>query len=366
MNSSNATNATNATTSDDHYHQVYFMIEGFSTVALCVLAVVTVVSNGVFLFTFYKDPLKCLRTPSAIFIAGLTSANFLTGLIVEPAFVAFYIWSFASSSYTEDVDKFLRFAQAFAFITMNTSFLIMLALGIIQYLLIKSPRIYQKVVSPKSARVGVVFIWIYSIFFALLPEMFDVNGFAYILFDLIFHVTLLTIALVVLYIAIYYQFRKLAERHRNADMGENAEREGPSVEPSESEQQRRQAEKDFVYGTIILTVILIVTVWPFCITLTIVIFNFTWRAYFAVMISQLFLLWKFALDPFVFAWRLRKFRKSLVLAMQTTCCCPKPSLLGATYVRQDDAAPSPEPEDDDEDLEVTVVENRDKDQMATA
>ena len=329
-----------------------------SFVALCVLAVATVISNGVLLFTFYKDPLKCLRTPSAIFIAGLTSANFLTGLIVEPASVAFYMW--------DDVNKFLRFIFACAFITTNASFLIMLALAVIQYLLIKCPHVYQKVVSPKSALVGVIVIWIYSIIFALLPEMFTVDSFAYILTDLTLHKTLLTIALVVLYIAIYYQFRKLAERHQNADMGENAEREGPSVEPSEPEQQTRQAEKDFAHGTFILTVILIITVWPFYITLAIVIFNFTWRAYITLMIAELFLLWKFALDPFVFAWRLRKFRKSLVLAMQTTCWCPKPSLLGATYVRQDDAAPSPEPEDDDEDVEVTVVDNRDQDQAATA
>ena len=85
---------------------------------------------------------------------------------------------------------------------MNASFLIMLGLGIIQYLLINSPRIYDKFVSPKSARIGVVFIWIYAIFFALLPEMFDVDDFAYILTDLIMHVTLLTIALLILYIAI--------------------------------------------------------------------------------------------------------------------------------------------------------------------
>lgn len=361
MNSSNLTNATNSTYSED-YH-VYFMVEAFSIMILFVLAIATVISNGVFLFTYYKDPLQCLRTPSAIFIAGLTSANFLTGLIVEPAYVVFYLWAYTSDS--EDLWKFLRFAQAFSFFTMNASFLIMLGLGIIQYLLINSPRIYDKFVSPKSARIGVVFIWIYAIFFALLPEIFDVDDFAYILTDLILHVTLLTIALLILYIAIYFQFRKLAERHRNADLGENAGQEGLSAEATESEQRRRQAEKDFVYGTLILTAMLIITVWPFCITLALVLFNFTLNGYIALMIAQLFLLWKFAMDPFVFAWRLRKFRKSLILAMQRTCCCPNPSLLGATYIRQDEV-PSPKPEDDDDDMEVTVIENREQDHGANA
>lgn len=350
----NSTNGTNTTNYGDW--EVFNTVEAFTIVALSVLAVATVVSNGVFLWTFYKDPLKCLRTPSAIVIAGLSSANFLTGLIVEPAFVAFYLWQYVADQ--EDWGVFLRFAQAFSFVTMNTSFLLMLALAIIQYLLIKYPRVYQKTVSPKSALVGVIAIWIYAIFFALLPEMFHVNGFAYFLADMILHVTMLTVILVILYIAIYYEFRKLAQRHRNADLGHNTEGEGSVVEPSESEQQRRQAEKDFVYGTFILTLILIITVWPFCLSLYITICCFSVEAYIAVMITQLFLLWKFAMDPFVFAWRLRKFRKSLVFAMQGSCLCPKPSLLGAMYVREG-AAASPRPEvDDDEDVEVTVVDNR--------
>ncbi|KAL9981010.1 hypothetical protein ACROYT_G009662 [Oculina patagonica] len=350
----NSTNVTNSTTKDGDLY-VFNIFEASVLIFISVLAVATAVSNGLFLWTFYKDPLKCLRTPSAIVIAGLTSANFLTGLVVEPAFVVFYIWQYVSD--TEDVEFFLRFAQAFSFITMNTSFLLMLALAIIQYLLIKYPRVYQTTVSPKSAFVGVVVIWIYAIFFALLPEMFEVDGYAYFLTDMILHVTLLTVVLVILYIAIYYEFRNLAERHRNADLGENTEGRGSSLEPTDSEQQRRQAEKDFVYGTFILTLILIITVWPFCISLFIMFNDFSIGAYIAVMITQIFLLWKFALDPFVFAWRLRKFRKSLVLAMQRTCCCPKPSLLGATYIREGVTA-SPRSEYDDEDVEVTVVDNR--------
>ncbi|KAJ7333828.1 hypothetical protein OS493_015920 [Desmophyllum pertusum] len=316
-------NATNTTR--DYGDEMYIDLEAFTILILSLLAVATVVSNGVFLWTFYKDPLKCLRTPSAIFIAGLTSANFLTGLIVEPAFVVFYLWQYISDS--EDVVDFLHFASVFFFITMNTSYLIMLALAIIQYLLVKCPRIYQKFVSPKSALVGVIAIWIYAIFFAVLPEMFALDIRAFFLADLVLHITLLTVVLVVLYIAIYYEFRKLAQRHRNADLGENTEGERSSAEPTESEQQRRRAEKDFVYGTFILTLILIITVWPFCITLYLTMCCFSWKVYISLMISQLFLLWKFALDPFVFAWRLRKFRKSLVVAMQTTCLCPKPSLL---------------------------------------
>lgn len=361
MNSTNATNSTYG--SDDNDFHAFYLVEASVMIFIAVLAVATAISNGLFLWTFYKDPLKCLRTPSAIVIAGLTTANFLTGLIVEPAFVVLYIWQLAVD--TENAEFFIRFATVFSFVTMNTSFLLMLALAIIQYLLIKYPKVYQTTVSPKSALVGVIIIWIYAIFFAVLPEMFDVDLYAYFLTDMILHVALLTVVLVILYIAMYFEFRMLAERHRNADLGENTERGGSSLEPSVSEQQRRQAEKDFVYGTFILTLILIITVWPFCISLFIMISDVSFSAYIAVLVTQLFLLWKFALDPFVFAWRLRKFRKSLVLAMQRTCCCPKPSIPGAMYVRQGGPA-SPQSEVDDEDVDITVVDNRDQVQQQNA
>lgn len=351
----NSTNATNTTIHDGEW-EAFNTVEAFVIVALTLLAVVTVISNGVFLWTFYKDPLKCLRTPSAIVIAGLTSANFLTGLIVEPAFVAFYLWQYVADE--EDWSVFLRFAQAFSFVTMNTSFLLMLALAIIQYLLIKYPRVYQKTVSRGTTVCGVIAILIYAILFALLPEMFHVDVYSYFLADMILHVTMLTIVLVILYIAIYFEFRKLAQRHRNSDLAQNTEGEGTAVEPSGSEQQRRQAEKDFVYGTFILTLILIITVWPFCISLYVTMYSFSIEAYIAVVVTNLFLLWKFAMDPFVFAWRLRKFRKSLVFAIQGSCFCPKTSSLGAVYVREE-AAATPRPEVDDEDVDVTIVDNRD-------
>ena len=359
MNSTIApTNSTNSTAGYDHFDQKFHILSILFLLGFAFLSVATVVTNGMFLLTFYKDPLKCLRTPSAIFIAGLTSANFLTGLIVEPAFVLLIVFQFVDDEDT-NFDSFYRFAEAFSFVTITSSFLIMLALGIVQYLLIKHPRVYQKAVSPVSAVIGVVFIFIYCIFFAALPEITGMDKFAYYCVDLVVHNTLLTVVLVILYIMIYCAFRKLAQRHRDADLEENSEGQG-----AESEQQRRRAENEFVYGTIILTVVLIITVWPFCITMFIAMFHeLSMAVWIAWMVTEFFLMWKFAVDPFVFAWRLRKYRKSLLLVMQKYCLSYKPSLPEATYKRQDSgtALPLSENDDDDgdDDVQVTVVDGSD-------
>ncbi|XP_068750397.1 melanopsin-like [Montipora capricornis] len=329
------------------------------TISLLLLAFLTVFSNGLFLVTFYKDPLKCLRTPTAIFMAGLSSSNFLTGLIVEPAYVGIFLSAMHSGASfgSKSMRVFLRFMEVFSFVTITSSFLIMLALGIVQYLLIKHPRIYNKSVSAKSAVIGIIFIFIYSILFALLPEMTGINKGLLSFIDLLIHNLLLTVALVTLYLVVYCQFRKLTERHRNADLQENSEEHGASIEPTESEKQRLQAENDFVYGTIILTTVLIVTVWPFCICVIIaMVYGFTLATYLAWIISLIILLLKFALDPFVFAWRLRKYRKSLELVWQRMCQCGKPSLPPASYHRSEPEITSPSSEHDHCGVEVTVVD----------
>lgn len=328
-------------------------------ISLLLLAVFTVSSNGLFLVTFYKDPLKCLRTPTAIFIAGLSSANFLTGVIVEPAYVGIFLSSIHSGASfdSKSMRVFFRFLEVFSFVTITSSFLIMLALGIVQYLLIKHPRIYNKSVSAKSAVIGIIFIFIYSILFALLPEMTGINKGLLSFINLLIHNMLLTVALVTLYLVVYCQFRKLTERHRNADLQENSEEQGASIEPTESEKQRLQAEKDFVYGTIILTTVLIVTVWPFCICVIIaMVYGFTLAISLLWIISLIILLLKFALDPFVFAWRLRKYRKSLELVWQRMCQCGKPSLPPASYHRGEAEITSRSSEHDDCGVEVTVVD----------
>lgn len=321
-------NATNSSVDNEEYYDFRTISEVFM-LGFALLSVATVLNNGMFLWTFYKDPLKCLRTPSAIFMAGLSISNFLTGLIGEPAVVIIIALSLVNFQ-VKDIDKFYRFTGAFYSVTITSSFLIMLALGIVQYLLIKNPRVYGKIVSPKSAIIGVIFIFVYSIFFAVLPEMTGIDIFVFYAVELVVHNTVLTVVVVILYIMIYFAFRRLAQRHRDADLNENAEEQGPVTDL-----HRRQAEKEFIYGTIMLAVILIITVWPYCIILFVALFGkeFSLTLSIAWMVTEFFMMWKFAVDPFVFAWRLRKYRKSLIMVMQRSCSCFKPTLPGATYQR---------------------------------
>lgn len=345
----NSTTAPTNTSSEDNGSGYHFTIISLLIVLIFItLSIATVAGNGIFLLTFYKDPLKCLRTPSAILIAGLTSANFLIGLIVEPAFVIIYVLAFV---YVDgaDFDKFYRFAEVFTFITMNSSFLIMLALGVVQYLLIQHPSVYQKLVTPKSSVIGLIFIFVYSVFFSLLPEMTGINKALFTFVDLVVHNTLLTVVIVVLYMMVYFAFRTVAQQLRDTNQEESSNGQRP-----ECERERQRAEKDFVYGTIILTVVLIIAAWPLTITVFIAIFHvLSLRVWIAYMVTLLFLLLKFAVDPFLFTRRITKYRKSVVLVMRRVCSSSEPEAPRAIYRRE-----SPRIGDtpsDSEEMQVTVI-----------
>ena len=328
----------------------------FSRFFFVVLTFSTIVGNGLFLLTFYKDPLKCLRTPSAIFIAGMTFTNFLTGLIVEPVIV---LSRFVDNS--KDFVQFFRVVEIFAFITLNTSFFIMLALAVVHFLAISHPRVYEIVVSPKKAIVGIIAIWIYVSLFSLLTTM-GVSFKTFVMVDHVLHTTMLTVILMILYILIYYKFRQISNQQRFMESGEGRSPQQVSGQIGENEQQRRQLEKDFALGTFSLTLLLFVTVWPFGIVLYIwllKLFYFSFsseeevlRIYVAFLYCQVFLFFKFALDPFVFAWRLKKYRKSLVLSVESTFPCCKPPRPPAVYHR-DDMVPE---ELELREFDITIVE----------
>ena len=207
---------------------------------------------------------------------------------------------------------------------------------------------------------GVIFVFVYSIFFAVLPEMTEINLFVYYAIELVIHNTLLTVVVATVYIMIYFSFRKLAQRYRNADLNENREGQGP-----ETNLQLHQAEREFIYGTIILAVTLIVTVWPYCITVFIAMFHeFSLKVWVAYVVTKFFLIWKFAVDPFVFAWRLRKYRKSMMMVLQRSCSCFKPSVTGtiARYQRHFSGTTVPvqsEADDNDDDVQVTIEDSID-------
>ena len=297
------TNPTTNTTEPAPNWHLYGAVETFSVIFLSFLALGTTTANGFTLFAIYKDPLKCFRTPLTIFITGILVSDFLTGLIVEPVLAALY-----SINYIHI--HLLRTIQVVAMITINTSFFIILALAIAQFMALKVPIVYERWFTNRSSIVIIACIWAYSCTFALLPEIFHLSLWAFYTIDLILNTTLVTIALIIIYILTYMVFKQKAREFA----GNNAEHQPPVTQ-----QANERVENDFLKGTFLLTVILILTVWPFMITLYIWIFNpyinmaKLVEESIALILCENILYLKFLWDPLIFILRVVKYRRAVVM-----------------------------------------------------
>lgn len=301
---------TTNTTEAPNWH-MYGAVETFSVVFLSFLALGTTVTNGFTLYAIYKDPLKCFRTPLTIFISGILVSDFLTGLIVEPVLAILYSMNYIHI-------HLLRTIQIVGMITINTSFFIILALAIAQFMALKVPMVYESWFTNRSSMVIIACIWAYSCTFSILPEIFSMSLWAFYTIDLILNTTLVTIALVIIYILTYIVFRKT-----NRELGENNAENGqrPADQRPADQRAKEQVENDFLKGTFLLTVILIVTVWPFMITLYVWIFNpyvnmaKLVEEYSALIICENLLYLKFLWDPLIFIVRVSKYRKAVVMTL---------------------------------------------------
>lgn len=327
-----ANNSSSVEDDFDYYFGIFEKVSISSSVFLSIVALATVIINGISLYAIYKDPLKCFRNPFSVFITGILVSDFLTGLVVEPVFVASYtLW--LTDVNINDYVKVIRSSQILSAVTINTSFLTVLALAVAQLIALRFPSLYNRAVKTPYAVLGIVAIWIYAILFAVIPEMAKISIEVYFMVDLILHTTLISVALVIIYIFIYFVFRRAMRRHQEAsDHGNDPEQTPqPNLDEEHTEDNypspptqstsNDKIEKDFLMGSFIVIVILMVTVWPFTICLYVWLFrpygnmDFFIKDYIALIFFDDILFLKFFLDPLVFVWRLPKYRKAISIVL---------------------------------------------------
>ncbi|EDO39423.1 predicted protein [Nematostella vectensis] len=325
--------------------EIYWEFENaislFSIVFLSLTALGTVLLNGFALFSIYKDPLNCFRTTLSTFMTGILVSNFLTGLIVEPVFAFLYgYWYIYDEDEVGYYMKLIRISQIISRVTINTSFMTVLMLALAQLIGLKWSSAYVKYFTPRLASIILVGIWVYAIFFALIPEIVHMDSRHsyenYFRVDLIMHTSMITVSLVVIYIATYFVFQKAILRYEAS-----LEAEQGTSEQENHNTPKAEVEREFVKGTFIVIIVLIVTIWPVTIMLYIWSYqrqNITDKVFIeeliAFVVCEDFMFLKFLLDPLIFVWRLPKYRKALGMvfrSLKMKCGCARASLPQAEY-----------------------------------
>lgn len=282
-----------------------------------ILSPITILGNGFLLLTFIKNHSTFLRAPSNFLLMSMAAANFLTGLVVEPLAGYFHYMLYLKRTLA-DVNKI---AVATSMVTMNASVFSICAFSWEHFLVIHRPGQYKKWVNIRRIKIFIVFLWLYETIFALLPFM-DIPEIIVYQIDLHFNTTVISLLLICSYVCLFLALKRQSQRVSRSSLVRKVSQTGTPTPTStanittSSDMERRVRWIIFLF-TFLTTVhfLPITVVWYlkfYCLvcrkSLQL------WQA--EVVLSQ-FIFIKFALDPFVYAWRLSKYRSALRKAL---CC----------------------------------------------
>ena len=308
-------------------HLVYSRTEFASGCTLAVLSPITVTTNVLLLTAIFKDPLKYFRKPTRYFVLGLSGADLLSGLFVEPFFALYYFGRFfrASTEFQAISKTLFLIGSVISTASLNASFVMVLMLSAAQFIAIDYPYRYKTWIKKKFVLPSVLATWLYFTVFSLLP-MLGVDQYLFFKLNLTIHATLISVILAVLQILTYKAFRAHSEHQkikRNASSLTRCSR----IDSAKNGNGRkllmkksfrcRELDRHFVVMTFYLSAILLFSAFPHIGVFYVFLYkqpqslSEELNLNVLLRITDLLLFVKVAADAFIFAWRLPTYRKSL-------------------------------------------------------
>lgn len=276
-----------------------------SAILFTCLAPLTALGNGFLILIFYKNSSTLLRTPSNFFIFSMAWANFLTGFVLQPLLAYRYYSLYLNNKLLLALRKVM---SAFSIVTMNASIFSVCAFSWDSFLALTQPVKHRRWVTVRRAKVAIACVWIYQIGFASL--LFTNIPLPLILrIDLHLNTTLISALLLLCYVCLYKAFKQ-RERKRVRSFNSPRPQLSFRVGKKSSKVERRMRMIIFLFTLVTTIPILPVTV----------VWYVTWycREYqqnqkllLAEKVLNQLVFVKFVLDPFVYAWRLERYRKAL-------------------------------------------------------
>lgn len=296
-----------------HSWSVFLLVRFVSGIFLGALAVVTVFANIALFTTLWNKRKRPLKSPTLYFIVGLCAADFMTGLVVEPAFSICYLSSDLNICRAE-IMELLQFLPRFV---MNSSFLIVLFLSWCQFFAIARPHRFKKVITKLRVTALVIAVFLYTASFSIL-HFSRIPKHALLMIDVYLHATFIPFLLMISYISVLVSLRRHMRRRKavlfRANNVTKGESEG-SINFLTIPHSVECVERQFIRMNLSLTVVLFICTLP-----SIVVMHMALRATDATLeyqtnlaiaqkVADDILFIKFALDPFIFVWNFNKIGK---------------------------------------------------------
>ncbi|XP_078384594.1 melanopsin-A-like [Oculina patagonica] len=294
------------------YKEFYKFAFG-SAIYIIIVSFTTIVANGLLLIVFFFDPFKIFRNITTYFLIGLAFVDILTAATQEPMYATCFIMMYLGHPDTASTCiPLLDTGRTIAVAAMNASFLIVLAFTITQYIVVISPLNHARKVTKKRVIICVLAIYVYSILFSLSPRMgvsLDIQH----KIDNIFHSISLIYLTIIFYALLYIAFKKKMAASKGL-------REENNMQNGNMNERQTGVERKFIIVNFLLIAILFLTSQPSAML-------WIYRLYSKedvnspkvlivnLMVDNILYL-KFLLDPFVYAWRIPKYRQALKIVLR--------------------------------------------------
>lgn len=286
-----------------------------SAVCLSVLSVTTVTSNVLLLIAIWKDPLNCFSAPTTSFIVGISLADLITALTTEPFFATYYyvVYTEGMEAVSSVLKTLFTAGSNISTVAICYSFLIVLALSWSQYIAIKCPHSFKRIVTKRNAIIFILLSLLYLLIFTSL-QFTGIDHYTFLKINLAVNSSFLSVNLMVILFLLNAAFRHHVNRGRAFQLPEE------NSSPRRNRKTRREnLQQQFTAVAMYLAAILLLSALPHVITAQIFLYSVSNQLspqtiknfQIALEISDLLLFVKVCLDTFVYAWRLPTYRRTI-------------------------------------------------------
>ena len=276
-----------------------------SAVIMFTVASVTIIGNLLLLLTIRGNHRRLFRTPSTFLIANLGVSDLLVGLLVGYLVVVRDTYRYMQRE-VPDVIRVL--IEVFEGLTLFISGCTIIALSADRYIAVSDPMGYRSRVTKKRVKIFIILVWISSILLCPLP----LTGLDKKIYSMVYLHTHATVPILLLTAICIKIFRAL-KLHR---------REMETLQDSPMNRRREMAREQKMSHTVyIILTLFYLTLIPAYITIHIGCWykgsDLYLRSVFrlADFFSTRLLFLNSAIDPFVYAWRIPKYRQGFMKIM---------------------------------------------------
>ena len=291
---------------DEDFQSRIFIINGG---ILLLFALLISIPNGLLLFVMYKDPLKTFRNSTAIFVLALGITDLLTGCVTAVDVGICHILEGFGIQYI------LLQAKLTSQCTVRASLLIITTFAVERFIAVAFPNVYRFSVTIRKTIIACILCWVLAIFTSCLELLIHRDLYDVIFLYLVFILPLITVC--VTYFTTYWLMKNKTMRMRPLgkttlqapECGSMRRKKGTEI--SELSLKLRAHLMKTALLIIFVFVVSLLPFWSFtmigryCKSCT----KERWFvACYRFSIPVMYI--NSALNPFLYAWRIRSYRRS--------------------------------------------------------